>query len=293
MYLAAVLIPAGFADAQTTSDHSNQMQHWSGGQTEHNDKIDPVLLQKIRPLYPNVLLQRTGENPFFSSVREIARVRTTNGKQRLVVEVGWTVPAAMVDHGSGDLLIYDDAKDTIPLVKISERSIGPGNIHLVQNQWLRFGDGPLVSLLDGKSLEYLEKHGMMTLFYGLSQDAARKALTTYMKQGRESFLKLSTVKERSDLHIRLPERVTKIEEYPSLNEDFREADFKYSPPWEGIMFFRLTPINPSDHKVILEICVEGASEGITADQVKLVVWNVLAEEPTNRPEPVDINNTNH
>ena len=37
--------------------------------------LDPVLLEKIRPLYPKVRLERQQGEPSFSSVKEVARER--------------------------------------------------------------------------------------------------------------------------------------------------------------------------------------------------------------------------
>ena len=104
--------------------------------------LDPVLLEKIRPLYPEVSLERRQGKPSFSTVKEVARVRLGDGRERLVVWVHLIIPAARVDHGLGDLLIFKDARDPLPMVRTSLHSLsvmGSSEIHLINERWLQFG----------------------------------------------------------------------------------------------------------------------------------------------------------
>jgi len=53
----------------------------------YRGKVDAALLEKIRPLFPGVGEMRRGSRPFFAEVREIARLRLSDGNERLVVWV--------------------------------------------------------------------------------------------------------------------------------------------------------------------------------------------------------------
>ncbi len=258
---------------------------FSNREVDRKNKIDPILLNKILPLYPNVRLHREGENPFFSCVQEIADVRNSNGEKRLVVKVAWTIPGAMVDHGGGDLLIYEDAKDAFPFVKISEMSIPMGNICLIQNCWLQFDDGLLVSLEAKESLQYLKEHGLGFQFYNLARGAVEKSLMVYKNEGREAFLKIVAIPRSQESYIKnVPEHISECEIYPSLVEDFRSSGFKYSSPWEATIFVQLTPTKPGK-PIILQVGASGYAEGIDASQVKLLLWDLSENELKDRPEP--------
>jgi len=91
-----------FGQARNTLRQLNSESQTSRRTSTSSTQINPALLKKLRPLYPGVRLQRgaSGE-PFFFKVEEVARVRLKHGRERLVVRVGVTVPAARVDHGWG------------------------------------------------------------------------------------------------------------------------------------------------------------------------------------------------
>jgi len=259
----------------------------SAERPKQREQVQPALLRKIRPLYPNVQLVRRGAAPFFSRVKEIARVRLHDGKQRLVVRVGVTVPAGRVDHGWGELLIFRDADDALPMVRTSTFSIPlthGSKIHLVAQRWLQFGTESLVSLVDEKSIKNFGEHGTGILD-GLSVVAVRKALAVYLNKGREAFLESAPLSKHREKHVALPDRISRFEIYPSLVEDMRDCGFKYSDAWEGTVLVRLTPARKPQKRIILEIGTGATSAGIISDQVKLLLWETREQEPTDRPAP--------
>ena len=69
-----------------------------------------------------------------------------------------TVPAALVDHAWGAFLLFKDADDPVPIAKVPTFVAGR-DIRLVENRWVRFRDGPLVSLLEDESLQDFNKAG--------------------------------------------------------------------------------------------------------------------------------------
>jgi len=250
--------------------------------------LDPVLLEKIRPLYPKVRLERQQGEPSFSSVKEVARVRLGNGTERLVVWVHLVIPAAMVDHGLGDLLIFKDARDALPTVQKSLHSLSvmrASDIHLIKEHWLQFGTGsPLVSLVDEESLKHFGKHGTNGLFQGLSVEAVQSALDVYLKDGREAFLQRVPIAKHQERNVRnLPDRISRVEMYPSLTEDMRPSGFKYSSAWEGTILIRVIPADESEKPIVLEIGTKGWAEGITSDDVELHIWETRTDEPSDRP----------
>jgi len=203
-----ILIPLGFV--QDSKQFLAAEEPDSAKQSQQSEQVDPVLLKKIRPLYPDIQLKRRGAASFFSRVKEVARVRLEGGKERLVVRVGVIVPAARVDHGWGELLIFRDADDALPMVRTSTFSIPltPGSkIHLVAHRWLQFGTGSLVSLIDEKSIKHFGEHGTGIL-YGLSVAAVQRALAVYLNKGREAFLERAPIRKRSRKHVTLPDRIS-------------------------------------------------------------------------------------
>jgi hypothetical protein len=58
---------------------------------------------------------------------------------------------------------------------------------------VRFGDGPLVSLLEEESLKDFRRVGE-GLLYGLARGAAKAALKVYLNEGLDAFLKLAPIR---------------------------------------------------------------------------------------------------
>jgi hypothetical protein len=255
--------------------------------------IDPELLEKVRPLYPHVLLERVqpgpeeSGRPFFSRVQELARVGISDGKERLVVVVGWAIPMAYVDRGGGELLIYADSADESPLVRKSLLSIGSFSRGLVHNRWLEFGGGQiLLSLADDEALEHFGRQGCGALILGLAREAARQALEVYVIEGREAFVQLAPIRsKREPWRTRhLPERISRFELYPSLVEESRYSFFKYYDSWEATVLVRLTPTETPEQPIVLELGARGLTGGIDVPDVQLLVYETRTEEPQDRPK---------
>jgi hypothetical protein len=250
--------------------------------------IDPVLLEKVRPLYPNIQLKREGKAAFFSIVREVFRVRIDDATERLIVEVRVIVPAALVDHAWGAFLLFKDADDAVPIAKVHSWAVGfHDKPQLVENRWVRFGDGPLVSLLEEESLKDFRRVGE-GLLYGLARGAAKAALKVYLNEGLDAFLKLAPIRAGQKHKVgSLPQRVSRVEIYPSLVEDYRTSGFRYSSPWEGTILVRVTPADPKQDAVILDMGAKGWAEGITIADVELILQE-RRKEPTDRPGPQEM-----
>lgn len=181
-------------------------------------------------------------------------------------------------------MLFKDADDALPVATISSFVAG-GDIRLVENRWVRFGEGPLVSLLEDESLHYFSRAGG-GLLAGLSRAAARDILNVYLNEGRDAFMKMAPIRAGRGHRVRsLPDRVSRIELYPSLVEDFRGSGFRYWSPWEGTILVRITPADASQNPVILEMGAKGWAEGITSAEVELVLHETREEEPRDRPRP--------
>jgi hypothetical protein len=250
--------------------------------------IDPVLLEKVRPLYPNIQLKREGSAAFFSIVREVFRLRIDDATERLLVEVRVIVPAARVDHGWGAFLLFKDADDPVPIAKVHSWALGfRSKPRLVENRWVRFGNGPLVSLLEDESLQDFSRAGGR-LLDGLARGAAKEALKVYLNEGLDVFLKLAPIRAGQKHKVgSLPQRVSRVQIYPSLVEDYRTSGFRYSSPWEGTVLVRVTPADPTQDAVILDIGAKGWAEGISVEDVELIIQE-RREEPTDRPGPEEM-----
>jgi hypothetical protein len=250
--------------------------------------IDPVLLEKVRPLYPNIQLKREGTDAFFSIVREVFRVRIDDATERLVVEVRVIVPAARVDHGWGVFLLFKDTDDPVPIAKVHSWAVGfRDKPRLVENRWVRFGDGPLVSLLEDESLQDFSRAGGR-LLDGMARGAAKAALKVYLNEGLDAFLKLAPIRAGQEHKVgSLPKRAGRVQIYPSLVEDYRTSGFRYSSPWEGTILVRVTPADPTQDAVILDMGAKGWAEGITIEDVELIIQETR-EEPTDRPGPEEL-----
>jgi hypothetical protein len=259
-------------------------------ESQQAEGIDPGLLQNIRLLYPEVELRRRGGRPFFSAVQEVARVRLRDNTERRVVWVHLTIPAARVDHGRGELLIFEDAADARPMVRRQMHTLPVmrgSEIHLLENRWLRFGaDSPLVCLTDEKSLRHFDEQGLGSLTMGLSVWAARIALDAYLHEGLEAFLERAPIRKHRERNVKsLPDRIRRFEIYPSLVEDMRYSGFKYSDAWEATLLVRLTPADEPRKAVVLEIGARASSAGIDSEDVELLLWETRTDEPTDRPAP--------
>lgn len=282
-----ILLGLGFVCESKDSMAANDPGKVDRSEPIGQARLDPMLIEKIRPLYPEVLVERRKNESFFSNVQEIARVRLRDGSERLVVWVQVIVPA-MVDHGWGELLIYKDASEAIPMIRKSSHSLSimhASEIRLIKEHWLQFGAGsPLVSLVNEESLKHFGKHGTNGLFQGLSYQAVQPALDVYMKDGREAFLRKAPIAKHQERSVRnLPDRVSRVEMYPSLPEDMRSAGFKYSSAWEGTILIRVISTDESEKSIILEIGTKGWAEGITSDDVELHIWETRTDEPSDRP----------
>jgi len=124
---------------------------------------------------------------------------------------------------------------------------------------------------------------------GLAKPALLRALETYRSRGLEAFREAVSVLPRQE-HVvdRLPERVAKIEAYPSLLGEYRHSRFRYSSPWEATLFVRLTPEDTSSAPVILEFGAKGWAEGIVSEDVEIVICRTRDAPPGERPGPVEL-----
>jgi len=264
-------------------------------QTGVADEIDPILLAKVRPLFPSITLRPNGKDPFFSTVRQVASVTLKDGKKRLVVAILWKVPAAMVDHGGGQILIFDDGMNIVSLLQLPTFTLpfyDLSKIHLVDDRWLQFGDSPLLDLTEEKSLNYVRKYGMQVLFYKISLESVRKALTVYLTNGLGPFLKMAPVAKKQELFVKhLPQRINRVEIYPSLVEDFSDSGFRYSSNCKGAMLVRLTPNDKSQKPINLTMRVQIGAGGFDVADVKLFLLDMKYAKPTDRPMPYNINDT--
>jgi hypothetical protein len=81
----------------------------------------------------------------------------------------------------------------------------------------------------------------------------------------------------------LPQRISRFDMYPSLVEDSRVPGFKYYNSWEATVLVWLTPDDPSEDAVVLEIGARGLTEGIDVSEVDLLLWETRPDEPPDRP----------
>ncbi|NIP27028.1 MAG: hypothetical protein GWN67_22150 [Phycisphaerae bacterium] len=284
--VALVLFVLGLGCAQRSEQVFSAEQVRARNTSADSRRIDPVLLEKVRPLYPNIRLKREGSAAFFSIVREVFRVRIDDATERLIVEMRVTVPAALVDHAWGAFLLFKDAGDTAPIAKVPTFVAGR-DIRLVENRWVSFRDGPLVSLLEDESLKDFSRAGGR-LLDGLARGAAKEALMVYLNDGLDAFLKLAPIRAGKKRAVgSLPQRVGRVEIYPSLVEDYRTSGFRYSSPWEGTILVRVTSADPTQESVILDMGAKGWAEGITVEDVELIIQE-RRKEPTDRPGPEEL-----
>ncbi|MEX1230112.1 MAG: hypothetical protein WEB58_07730 [Planctomycetaceae bacterium] len=252
-----------------------------------NDQINATWLQKVRPLFPEVGLQRSGNRPFFAEVIEVVRVPLEDGQTRVVVWVKVIVPAARVDHGWGELMIFAQADDEQPLARRPTHTLPvfrASEISLVAGRWLQFGKrSSLVSLADLEALKHFQEHGLQRVLWGLSVVATERALVIYLNEGREAFLKQVPLAAGQEKPIQLPPRIRAVHFYHSLAEDMRYAGFKYSDTWEGTILVRLTPADEQSPPVTLEIGTRASSAGIEVEAVEMFLWKTLPTAPTDRP----------
>lgn len=273
------------ASAQTINSPETQVLPHS---QEKQNKIDPVLLKKVRPIYPDVSIEprttatQEPRKARFSLVQEVARVSVPNGKEFLVVLVGWTIPAALVEHGGGELLFFADARDDLPLVRKSTFGIMP--VRPIGQRWLQLGSANiLLPFTDREALLHFEKQGDGAPILGLAREAIRSALVVYREEGRDAFLTLVPIRGDARQVDRLPDRLSGYELYPSLVPDSRYSFFKYLDSWEATVFARLIPADPTEKHMVVEIGARGLTAGIEPADVELFVWKASGKEPTDRP----------
>jgi len=255
-----------------------------------NDKIaavDPTVVKKIRPLYPDVTEHRQLGHPTFICVEEVARATRANGLSCSVVKVLTAIPSGAADHGGGDLLIFTNSRDSTPTYRRSLHSLPfiDQKIELVNDRWFRFGKtGALISLIDDNSLKHFAECGNEGLLNKFCHMACRRALIEYLRDGREKFLEGIPVKTSPEREFtELPNRIESAVIYHSLVEDFRSSGFKYTTAWEGTIFAQVVPENNSKNPIVIEFGVTGEYEGIDDDDVKIFIWRTLVKEPLDRP----------
>ena len=251
--------------------------------------VDKELLAKVQALYPGVELERNGDTPFFASVREVVRIRIPNDGERLVVWTMVTAPAARVDHGRGELLIYRDIDDEAPLVRLPAHALGilrDSQIRVIDNRWLECGVGSALIPLDRvESLTRLNDQGTGDLLAGLARDAVNNALDVYFSGGRETFLKDVPIAAHRSAHVTgLPEKIIEAELLPTTIDDLRLSDFRYSDAWEASIFVRVRSPDPQQAPVIVEIGARAPGAGVEWNEVELFVWMTLTHEPIDRPQ---------
>ncbi len=286
--VGVVLFALGLGCAQRSEQVSKEEKVRARNTSADSEGIDPVLLEKVRPLYPNIRLKREGSAAFFSIVREVFRVRIDDATERQIVEMRVTVPAALVDHAWGAFLLFKDADDPVPIAKVHSWSLGSrSKPRLVENRWMRFGNGPLVSLLEDESLQDFNRAGEVLLL-GMARSAAKEALKVYLNDGLDAFLELAPIRAGEKHAVgSLPQRVSRVEIYPSLVEDYRMSGFRYWSPWEGTVLVRVKPADPTQDEVILDMGAKGWAEGITIEDVELIIQE-RRKEPTDRPGPEEL-----
>ncbi|MCF8468803.1 MAG: hypothetical protein K9G33_15490, partial [Sneathiella sp.] len=261
LLLSAHPISEGFAGQDPAPPETGSFQQFAD--------LPSGLLEKVVSLYPGLGFQRDGTAAFISSVREVARVSLDNGEERLAIWVFVIVPAARVDHGWSEFLVFKDATDVQPIVRRQGHTlpiISFSDVHVIRNRWVQFGDDEiLLSLADEEALRHFERQGDGSLILGLSREAASRALAVYVKEGREAFLKVAPIREHRERHVKnLPDRISRFELYPSLVKDARYSFFKYYQSWEATVLVRLRPAGGADQPVVLEMGARGLTAGIEA-----------------------------
>lgn len=257
-------------------------------QDDMTGAIDAKILERVRSLYPNVGESGRIGQPRFSRVEEVARATRDNGKSCSVIIVQISIPAAEVDHGIGDLLIFTDSLDPNPKYRVSLHSLPfpDKRIEIVGDRWFRFGkSGSLITLVDDRSLRHFAECGLGDILKDeFCLTACRGALNDYLTDGREKFLERAPVKASPECpSAELPNRIQSAMIYPSLNEEFRASGFKYSTAWEATMFAKVIPVDKSEQPVFIEFGVAGEYDGIDQKDVKFFVWRVSAKAPNDRP----------
>jgi hypothetical protein len=198
-----------------------------------------------------------------------------------------TVPAALVHHAWGAFLLFKDADDPVPIATVPTFVAGR-DIRLLENRWIRFGNGPLISLLEDESLQDFSRAGE-GLLIGMARDAAKEALKVYLNDGLDAFLKLAPIRAGCKHKVRsLPQRAGRVEIFPSLINDYRLSGFRYWSPWECTVLVRATPADPTQDAVILDMGAKGWAEGITAEDVELLLQETRDKIPTDRPGPEEM-----
>ncbi len=285
LFIATICL--GLGCAQTSKQGFSGEAVGARDSLENRERIDPILLKKVSSLYPRIQLQPAETVAFFSIVREVFRVPVDDATERLMVEVRWVVPGLSA-RGAGAFLLFKDAEDEVPISKVWTHAVAPGDdVLLVENQWVRFGNGPLVSLLEDESMRNLS-WAVGNYLAVLARGAASGALNVYLNEGLSAFLKLAPIRARapSEGAVRpLPGQASQVVMYPSRVEDFRSAGFRYSSAWDGSVLVRVTPADPTQDAVVLEMGAQGRGEGIAITDVELFVVDVRPGKPTDRPAP--------
>ena len=250
-------------------------------------KIDDLLLEKIRHLYPEAIEHRQPGKPMYSIVQEIASPKDGNDSGYSIVVVEFIIPSSRVDHGTGELLIFKNVVDGVPIYRRSLHTIPnrSGNFTVIDDRWLQVGDaGCIVSLTDDDSMRRFAKFGTQPLLNDFCLNSTRKALNSYLENGRATFLEGVPIKKgRNGDDFEFPDRIIEASIYPSMVQDFRSSEFEYSSPWEGTMYARIIPMDASAAPIIIEFGVTGEAEGIDEGDVKAFIWRTVTKEPEDRP----------
>ncbi|MGI9015135.1 MAG: hypothetical protein ACR2GY_12940 [Phycisphaerales bacterium] len=264
--LGAVLVVAAAAAMTSMQDDGDASR---SGQTS---AVDAAFLKRVQPLFANVKSER------FVTVREIAQLVDTDGREAHLVHVRWTIAAGEVEHGAGELLVFAGSNDAAqPLARMSTFTIG-SRFEVIDGRWLRLENDVLMPLTVASFNHLADGCSMVARQLGL--EAVTEALSRYMQAGSGGFLeRVLAVNKSADV---LPRQINAFVVYPSLVDDVRTSDFRYSSPWEVTVFVRLMPSDGS-LPVILELGACGASAGIDASMVRLVLWQTRDGVPGDRP----------
>ena len=310
---AAAAIPLAIGCATLAEEEVSPLRSAAAIASEPGARpIDPGLLEKVRPLYPAIQTPpaaahaaasgprrtsaaktdpATASRPRFSAVREALRAPIGADTERLIVEVRWVIPMARTLRGGGEFLLFRDAEDKTPVARLKNYSCAWDRVRLVGGRWARIEDdvdSPLVSLMEDESLEGFGDYASARMLIPLARLAAKKALRRYLEEGLSAFLDAAPIRsgQQHRLHP-LPERAARIEIYPSRVEDLRVSGFRYSSPWEATVLVRVTPEDPEQEAVVLDLGAKGWAEGIEVKEVELVLQDRLDGEPADRPAPED------
>lgn len=270
------LVPTLFRCAVTPRD--------SGRLQDAVITVDEVTLAHVRREYPETTMADDDRRPYFRAIELVQRF-SVNGELHQLL---W-IARGRVRHS--ETIILDSAGRVV----CRDAGVTRGAIEIIDETWLRQGNAPLVHLGDPTHLDHVRRHGHGEILAGLVIPRVRAVLNVYLAEGRAAFLEAVPSRrfdhpwedERIQASIALlPERLKRVEIYPSLVVDFRPSGFRYASPWEATVMARLTPLDPAHPSVMIEIGASGWSEGAHESEVECFSWSVGLEEPTDRPPPM-------